>query len=215
MSIKKNINLSMEKMKAIAPLHQDRDYMGASIIAHSCIRFVWLEYRNQDRPILDAIDTTYKKAAVNKIDSLVKNKVIKDIKYQIEYQNDIIKGTADVVMTFHDNTKVLVEIRIVDDESFKRIIEFDFYSAMRFYDHQCQAYMGLSKIANCIILVVNKNTSKYYYEYLKFDRDIFQGLREKVEFILEFNTLPSGHDKKDARCDMCKYINNCWKNNGS
>ncbi len=225
MSLKKNIDLFIEKINAATFVSRARNYLGASIIGHHCCRFIWLEYNNQDDTILDAktnrifsIGKMYEDVVANEINLLVKNKVIKDIKYQIEYQNDIIKGTADAVMTFNDNKKILIEIKTMNDASFKNLIKSNIFSAMQIYFNQCQAYMGLSKIPNCLVLVVNKNTSQYYHERLIFNKQVFHGLIEKAKFVINRKSAPFGHTigtNKYFRCNMCKYVDDCWGNNGS
>lgn len=192
-----------------------RPYIGASLIGHKCWRHIWF-YRQQITP--EPPSLTGKRALEmgkhmeSWIISLVK-KIGRVHRSLPTYRDDKLpyfQGNPDAIFIFK-NKKFILEIKTAKDSSFQQFVKHGLLKWNEQYYAQVQTYMGLSKIKRAIILVLNKNTGKFYDEVIQFDFLYFEHLRTKAQAISESTTAPPKINNSPLFyvCRMCQFKTIC------
>ncbi len=115
----------------------------------------------------------------------------------------------------------LLEIKTAKAKKFAELVEAGSYKAWNagYYD-QIQAYMGASQTGrfdvpalwDCLVIVVNKDTSELWAEMIRFDADHYAELEAKARLVVESEEIvPRPKEAKTQYCGFCKYCSlNLW-----
>lgn len=111
----------------------------------------------------------------------------------------------------------LLEIKTAKAERFQKLVEAGSYKDWDsgYYD-QIQAYMGAHSpsLDDCLVLVLNKNTSEIWPEMVRFNAERYAELEEKAKLVVESETIvPKPAAANSQYCAHCKWCGRnqwCW-----
>jgi hypothetical protein len=116
----------------------------------------------------------------------------------------------------------LLEVKTAKASKFAELIEAGSYRAWNAgYFDQVTAYMGASfanvnipDLRDCLVFVVNKDTSEVYCEMIRFDPERYAELEAKARLVVESETIvPRPKEAKTQYCAHCKWCSRnawCW-----
>lgn len=188
-----------------------RENLTASQWSH-CDRSMWLNFRNctdvKHRP--ETIRTFQFGHAIEElIVKWLKECGFKIISQQGKVLNKWGKylGSIDGII-FHEKSYKLLEIKSSNSKRFKDWIKNGIPES---YKSQVSIYMHHSgqlstrgnKLTQCLFVVMNKDTSEIHTEIYDYDPQYAQLQTDRIESIIESESLPNGDD--DYRCNMCNH----------
>lgn len=122
----------------------------------------------------------------------------------------------------YDDDWRLLEIKTAKAKKFAELVEAGSYKAWNagYYD-QIQAYMGASQatpgvrdLFDCLVVVLNKDTSEVWCEMVRFDADRYAELEAKARLVVESEEIvPRPKEAKTQYCAHCKWCSRnawCW-----
>lgn len=200
-----------------------RDYIGASGIGAACD--AELAYGLRGFPNTEP-DPRLKR--IFRLGHMLEDEVVKDLKeradvrvwevdsltgYQYTYEE--LGGHVVCHMDGHieldDGELRVLEIKSMNDASFKKFKKDGVKFSHPRYFAQVQMMMGMSQIPTSFFISVNKNTSEYHAEIVEFDELEFGYIKERVERILANKARKVSHDETDWRCKGCFKRGVCWE----
>jgi len=97
------------------------------------------------------------------------------------------------------------EAKTSNAKGFEKLRENGVKKAKPQHFAQCQLYMGWSGMKRAFYMAVSKDTDALYAERLHFDKDIFEGLRDKAKRIVEASEPPTKVSSDPFRypCGFC------------
>ncbi len=206
-----------------------RNYIGASAIGHPCSRKIWYEFNGYDgEPISEKLRFTFDigKAIETIITDYLKFHPCISFSQPHECVTiDKFKGSSDAIILFKIFTtengsegtlvkKVILEIKTANNASFNKFKKDGLKVWNEQYYAQCQSYMGMSDIHQCILLAINKDTSEMREEWIEYDDIYYQMLKQKAKDIIEAKEAPRRINNSPLFyiCHMCKFKNICHSN---
>lgn len=124
-----------------------------------------------------------------------------------------VRSNIDGKVEGPDGEVYLLEIKSMNDASWKKFVKVGVASSHSHYADQCQFYMGASGMRNALFIAYNKNTSDYHAEIIAFDQFRYEGLLAKAERVLE-----SGDGRRITNdgpnffgCRFCSKRDACWE----
>lgn len=194
-----------------------RDYIGASSIGADCLRQIWYEYKGTIAEKVPA--KTRRTWMIGKhLEELVLDWLeISGIKIArvwydlVSKRVPFFKGHLDSVWMKKEEAYAIIEIKTAKDASFTTFVNKGLKKWNPQYYAQIQSYMGMSKIFNAYILVLNKDNSDISDEFVLFDEIFYKGLEDKAIMIGEAQTPPPRINGSPIwyQCKMCKFHKVC------
>lgn len=209
------------------PVRDDepREYIGASNIGSDCEAEVAFSHRgfpnNTITPKLERVFNNGHMLENVAIKALVKAGVWvseKDANTGKQYRgtlfNNHIIGNADGIVEV-DGEAMLLEIKSMNDASFKKFKSVGLKTSHPRYYAQCQMMMhlqpGTIPLRRAVLLAYNKNTSEYWDECIEIDAEYIVYLRSKVQRILNNDATKKSVDETDWYCrTWCMKSDTCW-----
>lgn len=204
----------------------DRPYIGASYIGNACIRSIWYAYKNYDvdvirqkRRLTFDIGKAIEKLILNYLDEAgcTIEYACVDNDFLLVQHSDIpdFQGHMDALLHTTSLKTIILEIKSAKNSSFNVFKKKGLKEWSKTYYTQCQAYMGLSGYKECIIIVVNKDTSEIAQELVTFDEDFYFQLVQKVKYIKSYIDPPPKINNNSCfyLCTMCNYRAVCHYGN--
>lgn len=140
--------------------------------------------------------------------------------FEVEMPDRIGLGHLDGVIRWgrrSDGDWRLLEIKTAKAKKFAELVEAGSYCEWNAgYFDQIQAYMGASNDAlrDCLVIVLNKDTSELWCEMVRFDPERYAELESKARLVVESDSIvPRPAEAKSQYCAFCKWCSRnawCW-----
>ena len=156
-----------------------RDYIGASGIGHPCDAYQAYSLRGFPNTQPDA-----RLKRIFRLGHILEDEVVKDLKEKADvrvWETDGLTGRQhtyeeweghivchmDGHIELDDGVLRVLEIKSMNDASFKKFLKDGVkYSHPRYFG-QVQMMMGMSKMDECFFIAINKNNSDYHAEIVR------------------------------------------------
>ena len=203
---------------------EHRRYIGASSIGNDCGRSIWLSYNGvKGKP------WTAKQRRTLEIGKRLEDMMLDYIELAgfkitrpekgsngIPCQDDevpIFRGNMDGLLHLTDTHVVVLEIKTAKASEYKKFVDVGLKSWKPTYYAQLQSYMGMKKLKNAVIFVLNKDSSEWHCEWVEYDDIYFHELRVKALAISTVDDEPKKINENASYwiCQMCKFKDVCHK----
>lgn len=188
-----------------------RGYLGCSILGHPCSRHLWYSFRKFPKQALEG-----RVKMLFNLGHVIEDEVIRWLRaagFEVDGQqqeftacDNWVGGHCDGVI-YHPGIlgqrRHILEVKSASQSSFEKFTSQGIQAEPK-YTAQGQLYMGFAGLERCLFVVYNKNTSDIYTERLHFDRQEFNRLLEKAEYIITSNELPPATEDYFT-CKFCDY----------
>jgi hypothetical protein len=197
-------------------IDEPRDYIGASSIGSDCIRKIWYEFKGEKGENIPAkVRRTFDIG--RKLESLVIEwlgkaglEVITDTLTYHPKDMEYFQGHFDGIIVI-DKKPHILEIKTAKDASFKIFVAKGLKLWNPQYFAQIQSYMGMSGLFSACILVLNKDNSAIYDEFITFDEGFYNVLKNKAALIAASPLPPPRISASPVwfACKVCKFNKVC------
>jgi len=224
MSDKPNITALIDAAYERKPGREARPMLSASMIGDECLAYMTLSIKGypetQPGPQLLRIF-----AMGHKIEDIV----VKDLKaaglhimdrdpwtgQQFSYRDwgDHFRSRADGIVEYEEDGEprtALLEIKSMNDSRWTKCQDLGVKYTERHYYAQVQMMMGLGGFKETLFVAYNKNTSRYFHEYIPFDEFAYYNLRHRVERVMAGERQRISNTDADWRCRDCFKRDACW-----
>ncbi len=198
-----------------------RPYLGMSGLGHPCSRYLWYSFRwyykeMLSRRIIRLFARGHKEEEV--VIAELERIGIKCHSFQLEVvdayghsqgHND---GCCDNVPEAPKTTHLL-EIKTMNDKSFKDLQKKKLKEAKPVYWAQVQVYMRKLKLTRTLFVAANKNDDQLYIERVRLDKDLADMLLDKACTIVTSMTPPEKTFQSTwYECKFCSARGVCHEN---
>ncbi len=193
-----------------------RTYIGASLIGSECLRQIWYEYTGASaEPISLKLKRTFEigKRLEGLVIDLIQDcgiTVLSEVAANKLFDKglDFFQGTMDAYLPDYE---AILEIKTAKDASFKLFVKSGLKKWNPRYYAQIQSYMGMSGIFSACILVLNKDNSEIWDEFVNYDPDFYESLRQKAKLINDAKIPPPRINGSPLwyQCKSCKFRKIC------
>ena len=199
-----------------------REYIGASIVGNTCDAFLSFNLRGfpNDEP-------SPRLKRIFRLGHLLEDEVVKDLKEKADvrvwevdgitgrqFSYELYGGHVSCHMDGHveldDKVLRVLEIKSMNDASFKKFQKSGVKISHPQYFAQVQMMMGMSGMSEAFFIAVNKNNSEYHAEIVVFDEFEYSHLLGRVETSLKNEARKIATDDTDWRCRGCFKRSVCW-----
>lgn len=214
-----------------------RSYLGISSIGEECLRKLWygFHFAKVEKEIPQRISRIFNTGHI------AENFIISDLKrigYEVYRYNeagekvemtgalgeaqDICVGQTGHYRGHTDGTVLgvieapktehLLEMKTHAEKYFKQLIKDGVKKAFPKHYDQMQEYMRLRRLTRALYVAYNKNTSAYYFERVKFDKERAEELKHKAfDIIISTSPPPAAFNERWWGCRTCQYFDICHK----
>ena len=199
-----------------------RDYIGASGIGHPCDAYQAYSLRGFPNTQPDA-----RLKRIFRLGHILEDEVVKDLKEKADVRVWEIDGLTgrqhsyeeweghivchmDGHIELEDGILRVLEIKSMNDASFKKFVKDGVKFSHPRYFAQVQMMMGMSKMDECFFIAINKNNSDYHAEIVKYDEFEMGHIKERIQRILNGEAKKISKDSSDWRCRGCFKAGVCW-----
>lgn len=206
------------------PDEEPRRYIGASGIGNDCSLRIWNDYNCvPSKPITPKLRRTFDigKRLEDMMLDYIEQAGFKLIRPQpgskgIPCQDDEFpefQGHMDALLFLTETNVVVLELKTANNAEYKKFVENGLKSWKPVYFSQVMSYMGMKKLKNAVIIVMNKDTSEWACEWIEFDEIMYSELRVKAINIAHAEEPPEKINNNPSwyMCQMCKYKEVCHK----
>ena len=201
--------------------HRDgpRFYMGASMVGHSCDRYVWMNYRgfkgDSENPFQQGEDHPGRVFGIFQmghdieaviVDALKDRGILEDTQTLIK--EDVVRGHADGVLRI-DGERVLLEIKSANKRRFDLFKKNGVEKTNIQYFVQMHIYMHFLLIQKAVFLVVSKDSFHIHEEEVPYNRKIAVDAVERARRLSTSKEPDAGFDKDAPECVFCDYRKYC------
>ncbi len=198
---------------------EPRQYIGASSIGNQCLRAIWYGLRMSETKVVEPQQQLAfevgKRLEILILDLLVASGIHIERQFGFHCREySLFQGTLDAVLFDNvGNSTAIIEIKTAKNDSFRIFQRKGVRLWWPEYYDQVQCYMGMSGIAESIILVFNKDASELCEEVIEFDPIWYASLVEKAKIVGEYTEPPPRLSERPAffKCKMCFYKEECHK----
>lgn len=202
---------------------EHREHLGASLIGHACDRHIWYSFRWAKTPAWDGrmlrlFDRGKREEAVvaEELRAIGVELHTHDGNKQIECRDDSghFGGSVDGVgRGFPEAPKswAILEVKTHSAKSFTDMKKLGVAESKPQHYAQMQSYMGLLGIERALYFAVNKDNDEIYTEWVHFDRDAFEAMRERARRIIDAKEPPAklSDDPAHWQCKGCSFYSVC------
>lgn len=199
-----------------------RDYIGASIIGNPCDALLAFSLRGFPE---DPIDPRIQR--VFRMGHMLEDVVVNDLKRKAEvrvWEKDGITGRQhayeewgghischmDGHVELDDGVVRVLEIKSMNDASFKKFKSEGVKFSHPRYFAQLQMMMGMSGIPQSVFVATNKNNQEYHAEIVDFDEFEYAHICERISHVMSGKARKIATDHTDWRCRGCFKSSVCW-----
>jgi len=205
----------------------ERGYLGASIIGHSCSRYLWYCFRacvkrNFEGRMYRLFDTGDNEEARMVADLRSVGCEVHDCdehgeQFEVNAIGGHFSGHMDgctIGIPGAEKTWHVLEFKTHGKKSFAKLIKSGVKESKPQHYAQMQSYMHLTGMTRALYLAVEKDTDQLYAERVKYDKDFAESLMNRAEEIITASSPP---ERAFTRCDYyeCKWCDAlplCWGN---
>jgi len=206
-----------------------REKQGASTVlrlssAGECVRSLWAGLRGEapDEEIEPRILAVFEMG--HAVEAMAV-KLLRDADYLVMRQQERIEayggrvvghidGTTLLGPSKHEQTEYLLEIKSANTKRFDELLPIGYEAWNPKYADQLHAYMGFLGLAHALVVVVCKDDSRIWSERVRFDRDRFIAINQKLRAALDSEMVPARPSEATSQfCGYCKYCSRaewCW-----
>jgi hypothetical protein len=202
-----------------------RKYLGASIIGHTCDRYLWYCYHvGVKEEIEGRIYRLFRTGELEEIRVVAELELIgcevhafgeNGEQFEVSALDDRFKGHLDgAVLGIPEAPKTwhVLECKTHNDKSFNKLKKEGVYTSKPMHYAQMQVYMHLTGMTRALYFAVNKNTDELYTERVKYNNIHAEAYMRRAKDIIE-SEVPL--DRCSSRPDYyeCKYCSArelCW-----
>jgi hypothetical protein len=192
-----------------------RTYIGASLIGHTCDRYIWLEYHKGIRDKLDA--RTFRIFELgNKIEDIVVDLLIRagmevfsqQVRFSFSACRGKLVGHIDGIVTDlpgDPETHYLLEIKSANAKRWRDMNRRGVEATSTRYWEQCQVSMLRKGLQKTLFVAYNKDTSELYFERLTLDKSYARGIVRRAKTLIEMEDMPGrlSDDPEWFECRWC------------
>ena len=204
---------------------EHRPHMGASLIGHSCDRYIWLTWRWALKPefkgrILRLFETGKREESrlIEELRGI--GATVWDVdpdsgdQWRVSAVNGHFGGSLDGVakgLPEAPKSPAVLEFKTHSEKSFNELLKKKVKGAKPQHYDQMTVYMGLMQIDRALYMAVNKNTDDVYCEWVHFDSERFDALLERATALVEMSTPPwrISTDPDFFECKWCSMWRHC------
>lgn len=214
-----------EEYKKAGDAEPTRGYLGASIIGHSCERYLWYCFRQccaSEIPgriyrLFETGDREEGRMVIDlrSIDCEVHDTDSSGEQFEVlalgghfsGHMDGCALGIPEAPKTWH-----VLEFKTHNTKSFEKLCKDGVQKLKPQHFAQMQIYMHLTKMVRALYLAVNKDTDELYSERVKYDQAFCMALMEKAKRIITSNEPPArAHPRRDYyECGWCDAKEICW-----
>lgn len=191
-----------------------RPYIGYSELGHECNRYLWYCFRWSFKRFI-----TQKQArlfARGKAEEPIiiadlhrARMVVSDEEFEVVDDTGHVKGHGDgkaIKVPGQDLIeKLLLEMKTMNADNFKKYKKKGLKIAFPVYYGQINSYMGKEGLKRCLYVITNKNTDERIYDIIEFDETVYNDLESKGFQILISEEPPEKIG--EATWFACKFCN--------
>lgn len=210
----------IKKALVYKPKQKKREYIGASIIGHPCLRHIWYALKGKKSEFSSSAYLIFEFG--NLIERLVMHllkmselEIIAPapINQMLELKSSnlsFFKGHADGLL-IADSKKYILEIKSANNSQFNQCVKKGIKLWKELYYAQAQAYAHFAVSDGIIFIVVNKDNSKFHVEFIEKDDDYCNELEDKATQIFYSKDAPPKISGTPSyfTCKLCSYKNIC------
>jgi hypothetical protein len=202
----------------------NRPHLGASLIGHSCERFLWMTFRWVDDKKFDGRMLRLFKAGndfeprivaeLRRIGIEIHDKTPDGKQWRVSSLGGHFGGSMDGAgRGFAEAPKAwaVTEFKTHNDKSFTDLVKNGVQKAKPMHYAQMQVYMGETGMERAMYIAENKNTSELYCEWVHFDAVEYARLKARAERVINANEPPlrCSNDPSWYVCKMCDFHAHC------
>lgn len=216
-----------EKLESLKIERQTRGYIGASVLGHSCDRYIWLNKLPELKYEID-FKTSYIFDMGNATESFLLEsiKLLGDVEIldtQTELKLPYVEGHVDGIIKINGDDLYILEAKSMKKEYFTKLEKKGVFETHFSYWIQCQIYLYIAiKILNqpikgVILLVMNKNDSSLYQEIINLSEDQAPLFVDKAKRLFDMQEMPLGlysaNEMPNFQCIRCFFKDFCYNKN--
>ena len=200
-----------------------RAYIGASGIGNQCDAYQAFSLRGFPNSKPDA-----RLQRIFRLGHILEDEVVRDLKNKADarvWEKDGLTGRQhsysewnghvvchmDGHIELDDSELRVLEIKSMNDRSFKKLQKEGVKYSHPHYFAQCQMMMAMSGIESCFFIAINKNTSAYEAQIIAYDEFEWSHLKERIQQVLNGRARKISTDETDWRCRGCFKRGVCWE----
>ncbi len=202
-----------------------RPHMGASLIGHSCDRYIWLTWRWALKPefkgrMLRLFNTGQREEArfIEELRGI--GAQVWDVdpdtgdQFRVSACNGHFGGSLDGVakgLPEAPKSAAVLEFKTHSEKSYNELLKKKVQGAKPQHYDQMTVYMGLMDIDRAMYMAANKNTDDVYCEWVHFDKDRFAQLIARAQRLIDSSTAPYrlSTDPDYFECKWCSMWKHC------
>jgi len=208
---------------AATPAQTPRDYIGASIVGEDCLARLSFSLRAfpQDKPPPQL-------QRIFAFGHMLEDFVVRDLKKKADvrvWENDGLTGKQhayselgghivchmDGHIEMDDGVVRVLEIKSMNDASFKKFLKSGVKISHPRYYAQVQMMMAMANMSETLFIAINKNNSAYHAEIVERDDLEVAFLKQKISSVLNGDAEKVSNDPLDWRCKGCFHRSVCWE----
>jgi len=216
--------------KKVGDSEQARGYLGASIIGHSCERYLWFTFRFCCKP-----EFSGRMYRLFDTGNLAEARFVKDLRaigctvheadpdtgqqfavsslggHFSGHMDGCALGVPEAPKTWH-----VTEYKTHSAKSFAKLKKEGVEKSKPQHYAQMQAYLFLTGMTRALYLAVNKDTEELHAERIRYDELYAECIMEKAERIIKATTPPERISQREDwyECSYCDAHAICWGNQG-
>jgi hypothetical protein len=197
------------------------EFLALSEIGHPCARFIWYNFHFVSKKAF----ITASLQRLFDTGELLENVLVKNLESTgnlvLERQKVIwgdsgySKGRIDgksIGFPEYDEM-LLVEFKSANDKNYREFKKIGCKKKDQKIYAQVQRYLGAENLSVCVLIIINKNSSKIYLEFIEFNQNYFENLLVKEEKIIcSVAPLEKAYTDGSKECKYCDHALVCHKN---
>ena len=205
---------------------EHRRYIGGSGVGDECSRKIWYSFQGVKSKPLTAKQRRIFETG-HRLEEMVKDYIeeagFKLVRTSVLYKGEpdplfcqddevkIFQGHCDGLLYLTDNHIVLLEIKTANRDEYKKFVDIGVKGWKPIYYYQLISYMGMKKLKNAFIIVLNKDNGDWSGEWVEYDDIVYSELKLKAVTISNSEEEPKRINDNPCYwlCQMCRYKEVC------
>ena len=198
-----------------------RSYIGASVVGNDCNAYLQFSLRGFDNDppdprlkrifrdghrIEDAVVKDLRKAKLN----VIENDPMTGKQHRREWLGGHVVCNADGLISDPAEGDAVLEIKSMNDASWKKFQKSGVKISHRHYYRQMQMLMAMFRIETSFFIAYNKNNSEYWAEVVPFDQSEWDWLYTRMQYVIDGGGNRIAEEPTDWRCKGCFKRSVCW-----
>lgn len=197
----------------------NREHMGASLLGHSCDRYLWLNFRWAVKSAFPGRILRLFRRGHAEEDSVISDLkligcALNERQTRVDF-GSFVSGSCDGIITGglpgYDNQKLVLEIKTHSKKSFDDLCKKGVALSKEQHYIQMQVYMYGLKIDQALYYAVCKDDDRIYTEHVRLAPDMAKKYVERGQKIAlsDYMPEPLSADPSWYQCKMCNFHSFC------